>query len=296
MTTLTLDIPDSAKELALWLERQLLGPNLGNIVEELRSVHGVPLEERSLRDALGDDLPGVLRTGVTGLSASQLGALLTDAHLLLELQEQVCIGGGDYWRKNVEVDPTIEQAVQRGRFRLAGMLAMREAGAPQAGTAPAAPARRPLRPWLVSAATAAVLLLAVGICWQALHHPPVAQKAWGWQKPEVLADDLPPQAYLNRLANAGEEWFAERPGSAVEVADRLLQLRRGCTSLILAPKEKLSREDRDWVNEKCKAWAATLDQHLKDLEAGGNPVEVRNQTDATVRKLIEKLRRRAAGA
>jgi hypothetical protein len=299
MTTLTLDIPDSPKELALWLERQLLGPNLAGIVDELRSVHGIPLDEQPLAEALGEDLPRALRGGLAELSAGQLGALLTEPHLLLELQEQVCIAGERYWSEKVQVDGAIAQAARRGWFRLGGTLAMRKSGpgeidALKSGGASAARRRRTRWFWS-GAAAAALLLLAVG-AWLVVNRPPPVRAAWGWEKPQVLADDVGRQAYLTRLADAGDEWFAQRPATAGAVAERLLQLRTGCTRLILAPKTSLPPADRDWLNERCKAWAAVFDQHLKDVEAGRDPIEVRNDADVTVKKLVDKLRERAAGA
>ena len=63
--------------------------------------------------------------------------------------------------------------------------------------------------------------------------------------------------------------------------------------LIFSPHRPLSREDRIWLVEKCRLWAARLDYHLELLENGADAEKVRDDADATVGKLIKALRDRA---
>jgi hypothetical protein len=44
---------------------------------------------------------------------------------------------------------------------------------------------------------------------------------------------------------------------------------------------------------KCRTWAAEIDAHLADVEAGADPLKVRTEVDATTRRLIQALRERA---
>jgi hypothetical protein len=108
--------------------------------------------------------------------------------------------------------------------------------------------------------------------------------------------DLPAPAYLERLADSATEWYQERPDDPddpVALARRIGDFRQGCSVLILAEHEPLPAEDRKWLAEKCRAWAAKLDSHLAAVEAGEDPRKVRAGVDETVRNLVEALRQRA---
>ena len=91
---------------------------------------------------------------------------------------------------------------------------------------------------------------------------------WGWNRPGALPQDLGPGEYLNRIADAAAEWFNQRPEGPIDLARRLGELRQGCSVLILSPHKPLSAQDRTWLVEKCRAWAAKLDAHLVSLEGG----------------------------
>jgi hypothetical protein len=103
-------------------------------------------------------------------------------------------------------------------------------------------------------------------------------------------------AYLNRLADEGDEWFAKRPEDAASLAKRLNEMRQGCSTLILATHQPLKNEDRQWLVEKCRAWAKNFDQQLADLEQGKDPALVRSEIDTTVNRLVKALRERANAA
>ena len=115
----------------------------------------------------------------------------------------------------------------------------------------------------------------------------------GLEPPGALADDLPPGVYLDRLADAAGEWFKKRPDDPIALARRIGEFRQGCSVLILSPHKPLSAQDRAWLVEKCRAWAAKLDAHLAALEGGASAAKVRDDADATINKLIEALRDRA---
>jgi hypothetical protein len=154
-------------------------------------------------------------------------------------------------------------------------------------------------PAFVGLATAAAVLLAVR-AYDARYRgsgvvqpPVVAATGWGWAKPDALPQDLTAPAYFNRLADAAQEWFNKQPEDAVTLAQRIGELRQGCSVLIFAEHRPLGAEDRVWLVEKCRSWAAKLDDQRVALEAGGKPEEVRAATDEVVQKLVVALRARA---
>jgi hypothetical protein len=63
--------------------------------------------------------------------------------------------------------------------------------------------------------------------------------------------------------------------------------------LIFARHSPLAPADRRWLRDKCRLWAAKLDQQRTALERGEEPLKVRAQTDAIINKLIGALRTRA---
>jgi hypothetical protein len=123
--------------------------------------------------------------------------------------------------------------------------------------------------------------------------PPAAGPGWGWAKPDALPDDLPRAEYLNRLADAAEEWSRKKPDSSLALAHRLNEFRQGCTVLTLSEHRPLSPSDRDWLRERCRAWSRKLDDALAKLESGTPPEQVRQETDDLARDIATKLRDRA---
>lgn len=298
-----MNIPEQADALAGWLERQLVGLDLAELVAELEAIHpaAAPLP---LDDVLGGQRDEVLRRGLGALPAAALRQLLRQPRLLLQLQELVLEYGGPYWGE-VDAGGELELAMHRGEQRL--MTAVRE----QRPAAPPAPVVRPAeavtawyrRPSVVSLATAAAVLLAVGGYWfwqgrtsQTTGPGPVAEKPWGWNKPDALPKDKPAPEYLNALAEAGREWFKQQPDDAPGVAKRIGEFRQGCSRLILAPHQPLGDEDRKWLVERCRVWAKKLDYQLVALEQGEDPVQVRTEVDRIVNTLVDALHDRAKKA
>ena len=302
MRVIALEIPDDPAALAGWLERRMVGLDLAALAAELEAVHG-PEPSSGARESLdaflGDRLGAVLERGLSALPPEALRRLLRRPRLLLELQALVLSSGDAYWRRLAEASDDLRVPVERVRRRLA------EITRPAAGSGSPreAPAWRPearaaawyRRPWFVSLATAAAILAAVVAFEQSrdrFEFAPVPT-GWGWSRPGALPEASSPAAYLDRLADAAEDWFRDRPEEPVALARRIAEFRQGCSVLILAEHRPLSAEDRTWLINRCRAWAAKLDKHLADLEAGEDPPKVRDEADATIRKLIQSLRERA---
>jgi hypothetical protein len=149
----------------------------------------------------------------------------------------------------------------------------------------------------VSLATAAAVLLGVFV-YQHYHQPAQQEVAtgWGWTRTDPPPQDMPARAYLDKLADRANEWFAKRPDDPVALARRLAEMREGCSVLILSQHEPLDKKTRDELVERCKKWAGQFDQQLTSLEGGASPEEVRKQTDETVNSLIKWLRDEAKKA
>jgi hypothetical protein len=311
MNLTMLEIPEETAELAAWLERQIVSDRLGELVAQLAIVQAPAAPARaSLKEALGARLPEALSRGLGPLSRTEIKRLLAQPRLLLELQEEVLLQGGDYWR-TIEADlDSLQDAQRNGRRRLQEFLQTErwrhEETAWQIITRRKDARNRVLQ--LTSLAAAAGILLTLMLDhssgWnrrpepqrQAL--PPVAQESpptqtWGWNRPDAMRPELSRADYLKGLARAADDWYGTQPTTRLELAARLNEFRQGCSRVILADHLPLTSADRDWLHDKCRQWAEKLNGHLAELEEGTSVKSVRADADRTVRALIAALRARA---
>jgi hypothetical protein len=90
-----------------------------------------------------------------------------------------------------------------------------------------------------------------------------------------------------------EEWSLHQPGDAAGVGARIAEFRTGCTRLMHSTYGPLTRADRAWLLEQCRAWAKILDAHQQALDNGADPLAVRAEVDETVRAIAATLREKA---
>jgi hypothetical protein len=285
MNLRSLDIPDEPDELAGWLQGELAGWRLAELAAELAAVQPQLEPAPPLTKVVGPHAADVLASGLSALPPAALQTLLVHPSLLLELQRWLLEEGSPYWLEWFQAGRVRGQILQGTRQQLREWLA---ADRPAAQAAPA----RSLgwRAWLAPLAAAFLLAAAGGYLYWMQRGIPTA---WGWNRPDVLAADVPTGAYLDRLADAAQQWFDQEPQTADALAERLSAMRLGCTRLILAEHTPLAAADRAWLKERCGVWASKLDKNLADLEAGADPVAVRADVDETVRKLADALRARS---
>lgn len=286
MIPISLDIPETQRELVAWLESHLLGMQLGDLVSELQAVHGTLPHGPSLEQVCGGKLANVLQYGLGTLEVDRLRQLLQHPQLLLSLQDEIVQHGGEHW---------MQRPLRREEeVALASQWKLLESVMSPPIVAPAPPATQ--RGWFGRAAIAAVLSAAATLTIAFSLRDrliPAPAPGWGWEKPGALAVNLPPREYLNHLAEAAQDWFKKRPENAPDLARRVAQFRQGCSTLILAEHAALAPADRDWLRERCRAWATKLDAHLAAIEAGEDVASVRTAADETVNKLIKAIRDRA---
>jgi len=148
-----------------------------------------------------------------------------------------------------------------------------------------------LRPQLAVAVAVVAVLFAIAIVsrWGS---PLSESGVWGWNRPRAFAANIPPDRYLDLLADEAAEWFNERPQEPQALAQRIAEFRQGCTALIHAEHRQLSAKDRAWLIENCQAWAEQLKAHLVAIEVARDATEVRVEVDDTIDDLIKALRLR----
>jgi hypothetical protein len=110
-------MPEDDAAFIPWLERVVIGPDVTRLAMELEVIHDVGAS-RSLVDILGDDLPGVLESGLSALGPEKLRALLHNPRCLIELQERALVEGGPHWSRRLREDASVVEAAERIRLRL----------------------------------------------------------------------------------------------------------------------------------------------------------------------------------
>jgi hypothetical protein len=270
-------VPDEPAELAIWLERRLTGPDLEHLIEELTVVHGRETTSTNLHEALASDLSIALDRGLGGLPESKLRMLLRHPGLLGELQDAIVESGSPYWDARFD-HPELKRIADSARQSFTQSVAR--------------PARTPIyrRPWFVSLATAAVVIVAVFLASSRER----AASAWGWNKPGLMTATNNRADHLNALATAAEEWRARPKSTPDELRKSLQEMRDGCTKLLAARHAQLTPDDRTWLMDKCVAWGTRLDRQLADLQNGMPVEDVRREADGTIEALVQALRARAS--
>lgn len=272
-------LPEDPAELAAWLDRQVAGPDLGQLIAELSAIHPPAETAPDLAAVLGSERDAVLAGGLTALPPTRLRLLLRHPNLLGDLQDAVALAGGPTWDDRFD-HPTLSGLVRRARQAVADAEAAR-----RARRKTLEPVYR--RPWFVALATTAIVLITV-----LLQRPPTGPR-WGWTRPGLAARGDTPAEYLTALADAAAEWRTRPKESPAELRAALKQMRDGCTAVLAGGHPKLASGDRDWLAARCVGWGGEFDRHLVRLQAGRPVADVRREADATVEDIIRGLRARA---
>lgn len=285
MNLTSLDIPNDPNDWPRWIEQQLVGLELGDVVAGLQLLAEPTDMAPQLDELLGDRAAEVFEAGLSVLDPGQIRQFLNHPRLLLELQERVFAGGGAYWYRVPQSDdhrqlvsdqwPQIEAALQ---------------DSPQAARTAAQPNWLSSRPLQVVVGLAATLLVvAIGI---RLIRPDTP--GWGFERADLLTADVPSDEYLRRLGTAANDWFNKRPADAESLQIRLTTFREGCNTLIAAPHPQLDQVDREWLIERCRVWRDKIDGHLAQLaQDPASFPDVLQQADETINRLKTALTDRA---
>ena len=312
------DIPEEPAEIATWLDRGMVGVNLGEIIAELEAVHAGSnqVAPSGIDVVLGDQAAEVLERGLAVLPAPRVRALLRNPRLLLDLQERVLTEGSDYWAKLTREDAEVTKAAAQDWSAFETKAEVNTPAAPVAVPAerPATPASAPspapsTRPsyrfWLhawarlaTMAASLLALLYAVELFEREREKPkkpvPIVVNC-GWNDDALLSDHVSTPEFLNHLADAAE--CVNLPKDSGEIfIKNLAEVRAGCTRLLFAiPRIRSLRTqaDRDWLLENCRKWASDLDVAIRAIEEGVPLTNDQASAPEIVNQLIEALRSQA---
>ena len=289
MTIISLTIPDDAAAWPEWLERQLVGLHLRDLIDELHVI--APPEEPapSLNEVIQGQREDVLQRGLSVLESDRLSLLIRHPELLLELQELVLIEGGPHWQSIPVAEETQTSANRVAHQVQEALKSENDATATPARQRDSSEFHKTRRIYIVAVAIAASVLVVLGIRSQFTPKPSIA---FVWEQPESLDSSLSPEEYGESLSKSLDDWwFSERPDTKAELAARLQRFHAGCETVIAAKHPQLTLEQRELLVTKCKNWLAKIDKHLADVKAGGsNLAALRESSDETVRATVNALK------
>ncbi len=314
MNPILLELPQEPVERRRWLERQLVGLDLGDLVVELAAIQrsgpteaATAVTPSTLAEACGGQLDTVLQAGLSVLSDPQLASLMRHPRLLCQLQDAILEHGGVYWEAvprsaeleqrvsaqwstiELSLDPQVRASYTNGSNSRESSSGL---GGPGDGTIPRSvrSTQRPVEKWRWAVLAAAILL---GVTlWTS--RPATPHR--GFDQPELLTANVQPPAYLESLSAAAGDWLPTQPEEPAALAARLREIIHGCDTLIQAPHTQIPA-DRDWLVERCQTWKSKFESQLADLEAGRrSALEVRVAVVDTIHALQKTLRFRAAAA
>lgn len=304
MNLISFDLPDSLDELAPWLEAQIVGLHLAELVAELAAIQQVRnLPADSVRNILGDStLQDLKSSGLKMLPAKTIRKLIHQPYYLLDLQELILSEGGRYWQQVPRSDEAqaaskiswqlLQPKLTENPLATSSQAASAEVAMPSASHPEASAWYWRPWPWVVNIATAATVFVAVYYAFRVapddLNKPQTSKLVW--TSPDDLSRPTSPEQYWRRLASVKQWWFSEKPANKVQLALRMGQLSEGCSVLILQEHKPLPPADADRLTKKCREWASELNGYIAELQGVNADVqEIQKKADAWVNRVSGKL-------
>ena len=302
MTLIALELPDEIRDWPTWLENQLVGLQLRELVQQIELIGG-ELDEPlpAIDSVLGDRRQAVLDEGLTVLDESQLRAVVRHPRLLLTLQEMVLVHGGRYWR-------TVERTQEHARLvshqwqnlvvnldRNAASLGINEKTDPTA-TYSTPTVDRPLettytthRGWLMGLAALAATTLLI-FCF------PLFRTTDGrfFAAREIRESQMVGKDYLQLIGNRIQNDWKSDLDDQRAFANQLKELRNSCDVLLALDLHQLNPTIAADLKKRCQNWKAEFSKHIAELASGTPLVDVRAKSNALVDRLTQAITNLAA--
>ncbi|MFM7056457.1 MAG: hypothetical protein ACKO2P_06000 [Planctomycetota bacterium] len=316
-------LPTDPNLIPDWLEQQIVGTSLAQLIAELHAVHG-GLQNKKLQEISGNSHPSLLQTGLRALSPAQIQQLLQNPATLGELQEEVFVGGYLYWTRLAESGraSSLADLLLQRRFlphsilesptdaglssRTAQEMATLTEPIPQGQSSPERPEMAvippnpqpgPVSPPRNSSRRGRLLLLLAPAVIAAVAVLLIlprnsSMNAWGFQRENLLTAQVSESELFSSLTLASADWFNQDRSTLPALRQALQEFSVGCNVLITAPLPQLSPEKRRLLQEKCRNWQREADSLLAQLDAPNAPLsELRTSSDALMTRLGNALRR-----
>lgn len=310
MSLRVLQIPDAIANWPAWLESELVGIQLYDLVQELELLSRTEPKTSSLDESLGESRQAVLESGLGSLSPSQLRTLLRNPQQLIELQELVFVEGGDYWQ-SVPRSDSLQTIVNQQWHALASELFESSVSKDQTIEPPpivVAPERDApavglssdtnvdVRPhsdspllgrrtvvWTALAALAACFLLTIIPLFRS------SEGAQFFARASLQRSSLVGKDYLELVADTIRSDWNNQPSEPNGIRDQLIAIRDSCDVLLGSELGQLRPEVATELKTRCKKWQTKFNDALEQLASGADPNSVQAEANQIIRKLLEVL-------
>lgn len=306
MTTIALELPENISQWPAWLEKQIVGTQLRQLVMQLEVIAGTKAKQTTsekstvvrLRELIGNDLPAVLNSGLNALSHERLKTLVQQPRLLLALQEVVFTEGGTYWQ-------TVPRAVEHSQAAdgIRKQLLAQLSHEPSPTVAPLTSATSQVqvptmsnsvrpnettdttsarRSWLVLASLAAAVMF-MFFLWQSNF-----SSGRYFARAGLLTSSQKDNAFAKLMATAvQEDWQPASQPNRLE--HELTALRDSCDLALSASLSQLEPTVAADFKKRCEKWRDVFSECLNELKSGKPEKDVYEKANATVQKLVTVL-------
>jgi hypothetical protein len=297
--------PAKWPELSHWLDQQLVGMSLGQLVEELRILrdaqHKGPAEVQNRVEAGPKTLEQILTPevrrkvldlGTSVLSQGEIQGLFRSPETLLDLQEDIFINGGKHW-KTVPRTDVHKQLAQSGFAAIQARIGTEAASVlkPAQKQNSADISGKP-RSWKNAAFAAAVLAMSVLVTLAVLNPSREPQMSGtGFGTPGLLDNNVNSQLeYFQRMSVANEKWLRTNRSDKDALLAALKIYSSDCQNLIDSKHPALDDQNERWLKSKCGEWKGKIDEIVAALESDKMSFEDASRTaNEVVGKLVNKL-------
>lgn len=282
--------PAEWPEFTSWLDQQLMGLQLSQLVEELhvlrqvaasQSVKGSePLNpaaqtpQQTLEQILNADIRERVRSqGTSALQQAEIQALFRSPETLLELQEDILIHGSKYWR-------TVPRSEEHERLAASGFEAIQARIRAAEQSPPSLDATTPKphpethsgpaksrRSSLLAVAVLAMSVLVTLAILRPTSEPQLSGTGFGTAG--LFENDVTsPGQYYQRMADANEQWLAMSRTDGAALLAALEAYSKDCEILIDSKHPALPENHERWLKAKCGEWKKKIDDVIVELKAG----------------------------
>lgn len=287
-------LPDSASELASWLEAKIFSDELGELIAELFVVNQL--------DSLAVDIPVVVSDGLersvvidgfSSLNRNELGYFLRNPYRLLVVQELILIEQPEHWASKFyhRSQEAIQSEWKTIKREIASETPASEHSIPEQRpkitTSKNRPSRlRRKRSW-ATLAISATIVAAMAIGFWFIRESLETSPDWGWNDTAIFALELDEADYFRLLAREADDWY-----DLPKTEKSLRQLVASCDHLIGGNHASLTPNAKAWLVEKCEAWKESL-VRLESDQSDLNDQRRFEEVDGVVKKLVAALQRKA---
>jgi hypothetical protein len=297
--------PEKWPELSRWLDQQLVGMSLGQLVEELRILRDAqdkrPADVKNLVEAGPKTLDQILTPeirrkvldhGTSALSQAEIQGLFSSPETLLDLQEDIFINGGKFWQ-------TVPRTEAHKQLAQSGFEAIQARIGTEA-TSVLEPAQNqnsadtPVKPgsWKNAVFAATVLAMSVLVTLAVLNPSREPQMSGtGFGTPGLLDNNVDSQLeYYQRMSVANAEWLKKTRKNSTELLAALRSYGMDCKMVIDSEHPALDDRNERWLKLKCSEWKGRIEEIVVALESEKMSFEdATTKANEVVGNLVKKL-------